>query len=88
MVISRCHAVTALAFLRSSQFPCSSGRCDWCANTEAQGHTPACPLAAAIEDAEELERRRGLRTRAEIVDRNCKACAYCEGLSWVLGESE
>ena len=85
--------MTALAYLRSIEWtPWTSigfeeGRCIPCGRSSYLGHHPDCILAAAIADAEELEKRRGMRTRAEIVDRNCKACAYCEGLSWVLGEN-
>ena len=85
--------MTALSYLRSVEW-CGVGvngkRCVECNRYSYQDHAD-CPLAAAIADAEELEKRRGLRTREEVEDelKDRPALAsdyYGYALRWVLGE--
>ena len=92
--------MTALQYLRSIEWR-RFARWDLCSHCPAKvpinmkpedrGHAIDCPLAAAIADAEELEKRRGLRTREEVEDelKDRPALAsdyYGYALRWVLGE--
>ena len=83
--------MTALQYLRSIEW-----RCPVCLNGcfVCHGlieHAPKCVLAAAIADAEELEKRRGLRTWVEVeAESNAihpeEDWGYGYALRWVLGE--
>ena len=93
--------MTALQYLRSIEWR-RFARWDLCSHCPAKvpinmkpedrGHAIDCPLAAAIADAEELEKRRGLRTREEVEGKltNYFAADGFGGprsaLRWVLGE--
>ena len=93
--------MTALAYLRSIEWahPQAEGSCPKCGWSKQEvakfgGHSKTCPLAAAIADAEELGKRRGLRSKAEVEKTlsllnapgtRC-VCDKCSALRWVLGE--
>ena len=91
--------MTALSYLRSIEWthPQAEGSCPKCGWSKLEvskfgGHPKTCSLAAAIADAEELEKRRGLRTREEIeaaLTTRGSADTHAgprSALRWVIGE--
>ena len=81
--------MTALEYLRSIEWDRKYLDCRLCGRPKHLGHTPKCSLSAAIADAEELEKRRGLRTRAEVkakLHNGNPNVTYDGALRWVLGE--
>lgn len=91
---------TALAYLRSIEWQpdLNVGRGFYCWECGDASHKPSCPLAAAIADAEELEKRRGLRSKAEVEAKRgpqplagnatVEVVHWRAALRWVLGEME
>ena len=96
--------MTALAYLRSIEWK-NGRQCPSCLHYKpgsnptriisgipkgsVYDHTSNCTIASAIADAEELEKRRGLRTREEISASLHKGPAHDSmdhTLRWVLGE--